>query len=76
MAKKAYKVKGKFYMKKVWHPFSKEIVSSSKTKAKEKVLSIIGSNHRVKRNKIKIDELKEVSLDEVENPVVKYLVEH
>ena len=75
MAKKAYKVEGKFYVKNIWHPFSKEVVSSSKVKAKEKVLSIIGSNHRVKRNKIIIDNLKEVSPDELENLVVKYLVE-
>ncbi|MCD6299087.1 MAG: 50S ribosomal protein L18a [Thermoplasmata archaeon] len=75
MAKKAYKVEGKFYMKNIWHPFSKEVVSSSKVKAKEKVLSIIGSNHRVKRNKIIIDNLKDVSPDKLENLVVKYLVE-
>ena len=66
MGKKAYRIEGKFYMKNIWHPFKKEIVSSSKPKAKEKVLSIIGSNHRVKRKKVKIEEIKEISPEEIE----------
>jgi len=45
-------------------------------KAKEKVLSIIGSNHRVKRKKVEIKEVKELSPEEVEDPVVKYLIEN
>ncbi|KAA0002649.1 MAG: 50S ribosomal protein L18a [Thermoplasmata archaeon] len=76
MAKKAYRVEGKFYAKNMWYPFKKEIVSSSKVKAKEKVLSIIGSNHRVKRKKVEIKEVKELSPEEVEDPVVKYLIEN
>jgi len=75
MAKKAYKVEGRFYVKNAWYPFKKEIVSSSKPKAKEKVLSIIGSNHRVKRKKVEIKEVKELAPEEVEDPVVKYLIE-
>ncbi len=76
MVKKAYRVKGKFYMKNIWHPFEKEVVSSSKAKAEEKILSIIGSNHRVKRKMIKIEELKEVPPEEVKDLVVKYLIEN
>lgn len=75
MKKKAYKIKGEFYMKNSWQPFKKEVVSSSKPKAKEKVLSIIGSKHGVKRRMIKIKEVNEIPPEEVENPVVKYLLE-
>jgi len=63
-------------MKDIWHPFKKEVISTSKIKAKEKVFSIIGSNHRVKRRMVKIEELDEITSEEVENPVVKYLIEH
>ncbi|MEA2054062.1 MAG: 50S ribosomal protein L18Ae [Candidatus Thermoplasmatota archaeon] len=76
MKKKAYRVEGKFYMKNTWQPFKKEIASSSKAKAKEKIVSIIGSNHRAKRKMIKIEEVKELSPDEVENLVVQYLIGH
>ncbi|RLF45678.1 MAG: 50S ribosomal protein L18a [Thermoplasmata archaeon] len=75
MKKKAYRIKGKFYMKNKWQPFKKEVVSSSKPKAKEKVLSIMGSKHGVKRGMIKIEEVKEIPVEEIENLVVKYLLE-
>ncbi len=75
MKKKAYRVVGKFYMKNKWQPFTKEIISSSKPKAKEKIFSLMGSKHGVKRRVIEIEEIEEVSPEEVENPIVKYLLE-
>lgn len=72
---KAYKIRGKFLMKNVWQPFTKEIEGESEEEAKEKILSIIGSLHKVKRNKIKIEEIEELQKDEITDPVVKYKVE-
>lgn len=72
---KAYEIKGKFLMKNVWQPFTKEIEGENEEEAKEKILSIIGSLHKVKRNKIKIEEIKELQKDEITDPVVKYKVE-
>jgi len=62
-------------MRNRWQPFKKEVVSTSKPKAREKVLSIIGSKHGVKRRMIKIEEVNEIPPEEVENAVVKYLLE-
>jgi large subunit ribosomal protein LX len=73
--KKAYKINGKFLMGEDWQHFTKEVIASNKKKAIEMILSDIGSKHRVKRRSINIKELKEVSHDQIENPVVKYLME-
>ena len=62
-------------MKNKWQPFAKEIISSSKPKAKEKIFSLMGSKHGVKRRVIEIDEIEEVPSEEIENPIVKYLME-
>ncbi len=72
---KAYRVKGEFLMKNVWQPFSKEVVGENEEAAREKILSIIGSRHKVKRRFIKIAEIKELQKDEIEDPVVKYILE-
>ncbi len=72
---KAYRVKGEFLMKNVWQPFSKEVVGENEEAAKEKILSIIGSRHKVKRRFIKIAEIKELQKDEIEDPIVKYILE-
>lgn len=62
-------------MKNKWQPFAKEVVSSSEPKAKEKILSLIGSKHGVKRRVINIKEVEEIPAEKVENLVVKYLLE-
>lgn len=72
---KAYRIKGEFLMKNVWQPFTKEIEGEDEEEAVEKILSIIGSLHKVKRKMIKIEEIKELQKDEISNPVVKYKVE-
>jgi large subunit ribosomal protein LX len=72
---KAYRVKGEFLMKNVWQPFSKEVVGENEEVVREKILSIIGSRHKVKRRFIKIAEIKELQKDEIEDPVVKYILE-
>ncbi len=75
MKMKAYRVEGEFLMKDVWQPFRKEVVGNSREEAEEKILSIMGSRHKVKRRFIKIKEVKELKKDEVEDPVVKYILE-
>ncbi len=72
---KAYRVKGKFLMKDVWQPFTKEVVGENEEEAKERLLSIMGSRHRVKRRMVKIEEVKELQKDEIEDAVIKYMVE-
>ncbi len=72
---KAFRVKGRFRMGKEWQTFTKEVVEESEDGAHEKALSIMGSKHRVKRTNIKINEVKEISPDEVEDIVVRDLLE-
>jgi len=72
---KVYRISGKFLMGKIWQPFSKEVIGNDENEARERLFSILGSRHRVKRRMIKIDNIKEVSKDEIEDPVIKYMVE-
>ena len=62
-------------MGKIWQPFSKEIIGNDENEARERLFSILGSRHRVKRRMIKIDSIREVNKEEIGDPVVKYMVE-
>ncbi len=72
---KAYRIEGKFLMGKKWQPFVKEVIGNNEEEARERILSILGSRHRVKRRMINIASIKELSKDEIEDAVVKYMVE-
>ena len=62
-------------MGKIWQPFSKEVIGNDENEAKERLFSILGSRHRVKRRMIKVEAIREVRKEEIEDPVIKYLVE-
>lgn len=72
---KAYRVEGVFLMGDRWQPFSKEVIGKDEDEAREKIYSVLGSRHRVKRKMIKIKNVREISMEEIEDPVVKYLME-
>lgn len=72
---KAYRVEGTFYMKNTWQPFKKEVVSEDEGSARETALSLIGSNHKVKRKMIRIETVTEVAAEDVENLAVRYQLE-
>ena len=55
-------------------PFSIEMAAEDEAGVKEKVLSTIGSKHKLKRWQISIKEVKELSPEEVTNHVVKYQI--
>jgi len=61
---------GKF----TWQKYSIEVAALDESGAAEKVMSDLGSRHRLKRTEIKIDELKALSADEIQNPTVQYIV--
>ncbi|MDD3793040.1 MAG: 50S ribosomal protein L18Ae [Candidatus Bathyarchaeota archaeon] len=71
---KAFKVTGEINKPKLVTPFTKEIIADKSEHAVEKVYAEIGSRHRVKRYHIKIVSSKELSADEIENPILKKLV--
>lgn len=64
---KTFRIKGKFTKKGREQIFSKEISALNEKLAWDKVYSLIGSNHKVKRNHIKILEVNEVKKEELSN---------
>ena len=71
---KAFKVTGEISKPRLNTPFARELLADKSEHAVEKVYAEIGSRHRVKRCHIKITDVKEVSADEIENPVLKKIV--
>lgn len=57
---KNYLVKGKFKAGHYWEKFSKNVESQNEKNASEKVYSLLGSKHGIKRFYIKIDSITEV----------------
>jgi len=55
-----FEIQGRFkaVVGKVWHPFSKKVESPNEKNARDKVYSLMGSEHGLKRSLIKIDEVK------------------
>mgnify|MGYP005830592055 CR=1 FL=1 len=52
-------VEGTFKAGVQWEKFSKEVESVNENTAREKVLSTLGSKHRINRNLIRIESVKE-----------------
>ena len=74
MKTKIFRIQGKFMMGNSLKPFTKELKAISEEDIKEKIYSDFGSKHGIKRNKIIIEEIKEISEDEILDPIVKALV--
>jgi large subunit ribosomal protein LX len=73
MKTKIYKVQGKFMMGQGLKHFTKELKAVSEDDIREKIYSEFGSKHRISRNKIFIDDIKEISEDEAQDPIIKAL---
>ncbi|RLG72622.1 MAG: 50S ribosomal protein L18a [Methanobacteriota archaeon] len=63
---RVYRVVGRFYKDRSprVHRFTKEVRALKEEDAKELVYSDIGSRHKVKRNKIEIERVEEISAEE------------
>jgi len=72
---KVYRIIGKFKMGSNFVDFTKEMVSNSKDEAIEKILSDIGSQHRTKRKGIKIESIRELKIEEVDDLYVREMLE-
>ncbi len=57
-----------------YQPFTQEVAAMDEAAAVEKVLSVLGSKHRTKRKFIKVQQVDEVSAEEVTNPEVMDLL--
>jgi len=74
---KIYRISGKILISHdrlpTWQKFSIEVRALKPEDAIEKVLSELGSRHKLRRRHIRIEEVKEISLEEATNPQVRAL---
>ena len=73
---KAFRVTGEINKPRLSTPFVRELIADKSEHAVEKVYAEIGSRHRVKRYHIRISSSKEVTADEIENPVLKKMMQN
>lgn len=71
METKIFRISGKFRMGEKLQIFTKEFRAVSEKSVIEKLYTDLGSKHKVKRNRISIDEMKEIKPEEAENFYVK-----
>ena len=69
------KKEGKATVRKIVMPFDVEVVSVSEKDAIEKIYSIFGGVHKVKRTQIKIDSVQEISIEEVRDVQLRKFLE-
>ncbi len=74
MKTKIFRIQGKFMMGNNLKPFTKELKATNEEDIKEKIYSEFGSKHHIKRSKVKIEEIKEISPYEVQDLVIKALL--
>ena len=72
---KAFRISGRFRMGRRWQPFSKELAAADEVVAREKLLSVLGSQHGVPRKYVTITKVEEVPIDQLEDHAVRYAVE-
>lgn len=68
---KVYRVTGKFWMGHIQTPFTLETIGVDEAAARDRVLSSIGSKHRVDRHHIDIANVQEIRPDEITDPLVE-----
>jgi len=67
MSSKIWRAKGAYRKGKRSFTFTKELLADKDSHVRERILSEVGSRHRVKRNEIDISEIKEIKPEEVTN---------
>lgn len=60
MDEKEFTVKGEFKMGDEWKPYSKIIAAPNEAQARERIFTIMGSKHRLKRQYVRIAEVTQV----------------
>jgi large subunit ribosomal protein LX len=67
MSSKIWRASGEYIKKNKKFTFTREILGDKETHVREKILSELGSRHRVRRRDIAINEIKELKPEEVTN---------
>ncbi|MBI4416796.1 MAG: 50S ribosomal protein L18a [Euryarchaeota archaeon] len=69
---KAFLVRGTFRMGPAWQKFAKEVPAEDAEAAVERMVSELGSKHRVRRNYVRIKDVTPIPVDLVQDPVVRF----
>jgi large subunit ribosomal protein LX len=72
---KAFRVSGRFRMGRDWQPYSKELAAADEPAAREKLFSLLGSQHGVARKYVTIAKVEEVPKDKIEDHAVRHALE-
>jgi large subunit ribosomal protein LX len=70
---RVFRVTGKIMKPNLKTAFKREVRAVKPEDAREKILTELGSKHRAKRFQIKIFNVQEISIEEIENPLIKKL---
>lgn len=65
-----YRIKGWFKQGLFKQKFTRDILAATEAQAREKILSEVGSRHKLTRNAVHIDEVTEVKAEDVTDPRV------
>ena len=68
---KAFRAKGSFRAGKRNQPFNIDLVAKDKDDAMERIMSNLGSRHRVSRRFVLVDEIKQIGPSDSVAPVVE-----
>lgn len=73
----AYRVSGEYEHGALKHTsrFHYEFIVGSEAEARERVLSILGSKHRVARRDIRVEEIKPITAEEATDTLVQQLLQ-
>lgn len=75
MKTKIFRIQGKFMRGNSMKPFTKELKAINKEDIREKIYSEFGSKHHIGRSKIIIEEIVEITPEEVQDPLIRALLE-
>lgn len=71
MKTKIFKVTGKFKLGEEVHPFTKEMKAVEEEHIYEKLYAQFGSQHGLSKEQIKIEDISEITADEVTDPIIQ-----
>jgi large subunit ribosomal protein LX len=74
MKTKIFRIQGKFMMGDNLKPFTRELRATSEEEIREKIYSEFGSKHHITRNQIKIQDIQEISAEDVQDTLIKALI--
>ena len=72
----AYRVSGEYEhgALKHWSRFHYEFICGTEAEARERVLSILGSKHRVRRRFVRIEKVEPITAEQATDPLIQALL--